>query len=132
MKTAKTNLLLVAGIWFASLAMADEASPTVPQSPPARVKLTGIAVLPPDKWVILEITEYGQPEVRLALTEGSRRLSVRVVKIDSQVRWAIIRCGQTDMKFTIESPATLANPTAELGGEHRPLPLLPPPGAGDP
>lgn len=112
--------------------IAGEFPPVVPQSPPARVKLTGIAVLPPDKWVSLRVEEFNEPAVEVVLREGWRRLSVRVVEIDSHARWAIIRCGATDVKLIVEGKNTSVVVAAEFGGEHRPLPLLPPPGSGDP
>lgn len=111
---------------------AGETRTALPQTPPARVKLTGIAVLPPDKWGLLEVQEYGQPADRLVLMEGSRRLALEVVEVDGQARWVTVRNAGVLMKLTIEKPAAASMVAVNLDSEHIPLPLLPPIGAGDP
>jgi hypothetical protein len=111
---------------------AGEPPLALPQMPPAQVKLTGIAILPPVKWALLEVQEYGQNISPLALTEGSRRLALEVVEVDAKAGWVTVRNAGVLMTLTIEKMgATPAAPVA-WGGEHRPIPVLPPIGAGDP
>lgn len=113
--------------------MASVSPAALPQLPPARVKLIGIAILPPHKWVLLEVEEYQQPPVQITLLQGARREFLQVLEVDSKCGWAIICNAGVDVKLTIEMPATAApNLVSILDEEHRPLPLPPPPGAGDP
>lgn len=127
-KLLTTTWLGLAGLGLA----AGEIRIALPQTPPARVKLTGIAVLPPAKWALLEVQEYGQPADQLALMEGSRRLALEVVEVDGQAKWVTVRNAGALMKLTLEKPAGATIATANSGGAHLPLPLLPPAGAGDP
>jgi hypothetical protein len=112
---------------------AGEPRVALPQMPPARVKLTGIAVLPPAKWALLEVQEYGQPAQQIALAEGSRRIALEVVEVDCLGRWVMVRQAGALLKLTIENPAAVPSiAAANVDAEHVPLPLLPPVGAGDP
>ncbi|MEJ0089393.1 MAG: hypothetical protein WDM80_06570 [Limisphaerales bacterium] len=104
----------------------------IPQTPPPKIKLNGIAILPPDKWALLEIQAEGQPVDRVAMTEGSRKASLELVTIDAKGKSATIRNAGVLTTLAIgksESPSMMA---ANFGGEHVPLPLLPVVGAGDP
>ncbi len=104
----------------------------IPQTPPPKIKLNGIAILPPNKWAMLEVQVDGQPVDRLALIEGSRRASLEVVTIDAEGKSVIIRNAGVLMTLAIgksEAPSMIA---ANFSGEHVPLPLLPVVGAGDP
>jgi len=127
-KLLMTIWLCLAGVGLA----AGEIRIALPQTPPAGVKLTGIAVLSSDKWALLEVQEYGQSAERLVLTEGSRRLALEVVEVDPRAQWVIIRNAGELMKLTVEKPASASFVAANFGGEHLPVPLLPPVGAGDP
>ena len=104
----------------------------IPQTPPPKIKLNGIAVLPPDKWVLLEIQADGRPVDRVALTEGSRKASLEVVTIDAQGKSATIRNAGVLMTLAIGKAGAPSMVVANFGGEHVPLPLVPEIGAGDP
>lgn len=106
--------------------------PALPALPPVRVKLIGIAVLPPDKWVLLEVQADSEPAVQFALMPNARRIGLQVIEVDPHACWAKIRNGNAVVTLTVENSAAAPVAINNSGGEHRPLPLLPPPGAGDP
>jgi len=123
-----TVWLCLAGNWL----VAGEARIALPQTPPAALKLTGLAESLSNKWALLEVQEYGQPAEHLALTEGSCRGTVTVVQVDARAGWAKVNYAGAVITLTVEKLSTAAALPAKPVGEHLPLPLLPQDGVGDP
>ena len=110
-------------------------APTAAASPPQQLKLTGIAALLPRKWAVLQIQEPGKPARSVLLKEGTKESGVEVVEIDAQARWVKILNGGAPMTLTFANNGLRSNSPQLAGGpdpNHVPVPLLPPPGAGDP
>ena len=109
--------------------------PPPPAAPMTRLKLTGLAVLPPDKWALLQIQEEGAPPFSAALLEGESKGAVRLVSINITAATALVSNGAVLTELALEKIGVrnkaVAAPT-QLAAEHRPIPVLPLPGAGDP
>ena len=113
-------------------AAATNASPVVATASLARIKLTGLAVIPPLKWVVLKIQEPGKPAAMTTLQEGCSEGVVEILEVDANARHVKIRNAGLMMTLTFEDEDLLQKKAlAGLEVEHRPLPLLPPTDAGD-
>ena len=109
--------------------------PPPPAAPMTRLKLTGLASLPPDKWALLQIQEEGAAPFSATLLEGESKGAVRLVSINITDATAMVSNGAVLTELALEEiggrNVPVAAPT-QLAAEHLPIPVLPPPGIGDP
>ena len=116
------------------------AQPTLASNPPppvtaVQIKLTGVAVIPPQKWALLQIQAPGKKARAVTLAEGARDASLEVLEIDPRGWRVKIRNSGAVTLLTMASgrPESGDGPIAVAATDHDhvPLPTVPLPEAGE-
>lgn len=108
-------------------------SPATAAIPPAKIKLVGLAAIPPCKWAVIQIQEPGRPAVTVTLKEGCGAGPVEILDVDARAQQVKIRNAGKVMTIAFEDDDLIQkNALAKLEAEHPPLPTVPLLGAGDP
>ena len=98
-----------------------------------KIKLVGLAAIANRKWVVLQIQTPGKPQTTTALKEGSSEGPVEILEVDAKAQRVKIRNAGLAMTIMFDDEDLLRKDSlARLQAEHQPVPLVPPPGAGDP
>lgn len=101
-----------------------------------QIKLMGVAVIPPQKWAVLQIQAPGKKPVPVTLGEGAREASLEVLEIDPLGRQVKVRYSSVVMTLMIGSDSAKSGDglatLASADKDHVPLSTIPLPEAGDP
>lgn len=107
-------------------------SPPIAAVSPVKIKLVGLAAIPPDKWVVLQIQAPGKPSAMLTLKEGCGEGPVEILEVDAKARRVKVRNAGSVMTVTFDDDALIQKTAlARLQAGHQPVPVVPPPGAGE-
>jgi hypothetical protein len=92
-------------------------------APVVRLKLLGIAALPPRKWAVLQVEQPGKPAAAIVFREGQSIASVEVTEIDASSRTVTVRhaAGSTSLTFEADSVKPAVAAATEAERDHQPI-----------
>jgi hypothetical protein len=95
-----------------------------------RIKLTGVAALPSQRFAMLQVEENGKAPVLITLREGVSSYHFQLLAIDIGKKEVLVRnCGElVRLWFDEKNPGA---PACGSDPDHAPIPVTPDPNSGD-
>ena len=96
-----------------------------------RLKLNGIAALPNQRFVLLQVEENGKSPALITLREGVSSYDFELLAIDIGGKEVMVRNGDSIVRLWFDGKNATPGPPYGSDPDHAPIPLTPDPNAGD-